>query len=144
MPIVSYLPENTYTLEEFITAGRTSTISFDSLSYKDKLSNGTEISVLNVIDDYMEELISISSIIRFSTDEYIKYKFKPKLLCHDIYGNSELYYIIIRLNGIADIKEFDFKTVRMLKVEYMNEVLSAIYNAEYKFISEYKSRKGTE
>ena len=49
----TYLPENTYTLEEFIKAGRSVTISYDALSFKEVLSNGTEISILNVVNDQM-------------------------------------------------------------------------------------------
>jgi len=140
----SNLPEDTSTLEEFIEAGHKNTLSFSDFSFKDRLSNGTVISTLNVIDDYMDELLNLSSVVRLTQEQYNKYRFKPKLLCHDVYGNPELYYIILRLNGLADMKEFDYMQFRMLKVDYMNRFLSSVYNAEKSYINDYNSRKGTE
>lgn len=140
MPI---LPENTTTLEEFIKAGHsTKSITYDSLSYKNKLSNGTQIAVLNVIDDYIDELKAVSTIVELSDTEYSRYRFKPKLLCYDVYGSTELYYVILRLNGIVDVKDFDFKKFRMLKIDRMELLISEIYNAEKKFIDDYNSKNG--
>lgn len=141
--MASYLPENTYTLEAFIAAGRSITISYDSLSYKERLSNGTEISILNVINDYMTEFRDLESTVLLDEKQYRKYRFKPKLLCRDVYGNPELYYIILLLNRIIDVKEFDFKKVKMLKVDYMNILLSHIYNAEKKDIDAYNTDHDT-
>ena len=143
MPMASYKPEDAVTLEEFIAAGANITISYDRLSYKEKLSNGTEISILNVINDYLPEIKAMSSWVKLTKEQYWKYKFKPKLLCHDVYGNPELYYIILLLNRIIDVKEFDFKKVKMLKVDYMNILLSHIYNAEKKDIDAYNTDHDT-
>ena len=142
--MATYLPENTYTLEEFIKAGRAVTISYDRLSFKERLTNGTEISILNVVNDYMPELKRASVSVQLDKDQYAKYRFKPKLLCHDIYGNPELYYIILLLNGIIDVKDFDQSVLRMLPINAMNALLSVIYNAERSDIGVYNSEKGTE
>jgi len=142
--MATYLPENTYTLEEFIKAGRAVTISYDRLSFKERLTNGTEISILNVVNDYMPELKRASVSVQLDKDQYAKYRFKPKLLCHDIYGNPELYYIILLLNGIIDVKDFDQSVLRMLPINAMNSLLSVIYNAERSDIGVYNSEKGTE
>lgn len=136
-------PSNSYTMEQFISLGRGVSVTYDSYSYKELLSNGTEISVLNVINDYMPELKDMALNVTFSDDEYRKYKYKPRLLCYDIYGNTEVYYIILLLNGIIDIKEFDFHTVKMLKKDDMENALSAIYNAEKKYIDKYNSTHNT-
>ena len=140
----SYLPENTYTLEAFIQAGRSVTISYDTLSFKERLTNGTEISILNVIDDYMDELKRLAVNVQLDKNQYTKYRFKPKLLCHDVYGNPELYYIILLLNRIIDVKDFNFKKLRMIQVDTLNRFLSAVYNAEKKDIAMYNTGKGTE
>lgn len=142
--MAKYLPENTYTLEGFIAAGRSITISYDSLSYKERLSNGTEISILNVINDYLPELRELESTVLLDEEQYRKYRFKPKLLCHDVYGNPELYYIILLLNRIIDVKDFDLKKVKMIRVDALNTVLSHIYNAEKNDISAYNSAHDTD
>lgn len=136
-------PSNSYTMEQFISLGRNVSVTYDAFSYKELLENGTEISVLNVINDYMTELKEMSVTVCFTEDQYRKYKYKPRLLCYDIYGNTELYFIILLMNNIIDIKEFDFYKLRMLKKDDMESVLSAIYNAERKYIDKYNSEHGT-
>lgn len=135
--MAAFKPENTYTVEQFISAGKLTSVSYDKLSYRDRVSNGTQVAVLNIIDDYFDEIKDQEVNVRLSKEEYRKYRFKPKLLCHDIYGNGELYWIILRLNGMIDVKEFDIDTLKMLPVEAMSTLLTQIYNAEYKWMDLY-------
>lgn len=139
----TYLPENTYTLEEFIKAGRSVTISYDALSFKEVLSNGTEISILNVVNDYLDDIRQYQVTVLLDDKQYEKYRFKPKLLCHDVYGNPELYYIILLMNYTADVKEFDFKKIKMLNTTAMNTLMSYIYNAEKSQIDKYNTDHNT-
>ena len=136
-------PSNSYTVEQFIALGRGVSITYDAFSYKEILSNGTESSVLNVINDYLTEINDYVVEVHLDNDEYRKYRYKPKLLCNDIYGNPELYYIILLLNGMIDVKEFTLTTVKMLRKDDMNTILSAIYNAERKYIDNYNTSHGT-
>lgn len=140
---MSSKPSQAYTMEQFISLGKTVTISYDKFSFKEILSNGTEISILNVVSDYINEMKQYAIPVKLSDKEYSKYRFKPKLLCHDVYDSPELYYVILLLNGIIDIKEFDFDTVLMLSKDNMNAFMSAIYNAEYKYIADYNGSHGT-
>lgn len=138
-----YDTETTYTLSEFIKAGKMNTIDYDAFSYKESASNGTEVSVLNVVNDYMPEIKDYAVRVQLSTEEYLKYRYKPKLLCRDVYGNGEVYYVIMLINGRIDVKDFDTSELLMLKVADMNNLLTLIYNAEYKWMSEYNSAHGT-
>lgn len=135
--------ENTYTVEDFINAGHMNTTTYDTFSYKDLISNGNEVAVLQIVDDYLRELGDAAVNVQFSKKEYLKYRFKPKLMCHDIYGNGELYFVILLLNGIADVKDFDFNKLKMLSVSNMSELMSQIYNAEYKWKDQYNYDHGT-
>ena len=136
--------EKTYTMQQFIALGKYVTISYDKFSYKDLLSNGTKIAVLNIVDDYLDELKDLSVRVQLSELERRKYKCKPKLICRDIYGNPELYWVILRLNGIIDVKDFDFDVLRMIRVDDLNTYMSQIYNAESKWMKDYNSRHGTK
>lgn len=138
-----YSTETTYTLNDFIKAGKMTTVDYDNFSYKDLVSNGTEVSILNVVNDYMREIKKQAVTVKLSTEEYLKYRYKPKLLCRDVYGNGELYYVIMLLNGRIDVKDFDRDTLLMLRVESMNTLLTQIYNAEYKWMNEYNTEHGT-
>ena len=135
--------DQTYTVEQFIRLGRVNKVTFDAFSYKDLTSNGTEVSILDVVNDYMDELKDQVVKVKFTDDQYRRYRFKPKLLCHDIYGNTEIYFVILLLNGIADVKEFDFNVVKMIPVDPLNTMLSAIFNAESKWMKLYNTDHGT-
>ena len=136
-------PEQSYTMEQFISLGKATSVSYDKYSYKDLLSNGTEIAVLNVVNDYIREFKDAALTVTLSIDEYRKYRYKPKLLCHDIYGSGEFYWVIMLLNGIIDVKEFNMDSLLMVSKDNMNSLMSSIYNAEYKYMDAYNGERGT-
>lgn len=134
------LPHETSTIEEFIESGSGVTIIYPTLSFSDMLSNGTWVSVHNVINDYIEELRNACINVELNTEQQFKYFYKPKLLCHDMYGNPELYFIILLINDMADVKEFTKPVIKMLRKSHMSEILTLIYNAENKAIEAYNDK----
>ena len=54
------LPAKTTTVEEFIESGKGNTINYFNLSFTEKLSNGTWVSIMNVISDYIDELLNVA------------------------------------------------------------------------------------
>ena len=131
------LPRQTTTIEELIESGKGVTISYYNLSFLDMMSNGTWVSVLNVVNDYMPELKAVAYDVELKQSEQQTYFYKPKLLSLDVYGNTELYYIILLMNDMADVKEFTKPIIKMLKKQDMNNLISAIYNAEKAAIASY-------
>lgn len=134
------LPQDTSTIEEFIESGSGVTITYPTLSFTDILSNGTWVSVHNVINDYIDELRNACINVELNTEQQFKYFYKPKLLCFDMYGNPELYFIILLINDMADVKEFTKPVIKMLRKSHMSEVLTLIYNAEKKAIEGYNDK----
>lgn len=134
------LPQDTSTIEEFIESGSGVTITYPTLSFTDMLSNGTWVSVHNVVNDYIDELRNACINVELNTEQQFKYFYKPKLLCYDMYGNPELYFIILLINDMADVKEFTKPVIKMLRKSHMSEVLTLIYNAEKKAIENYNDK----
>ena len=124
------LPQKTTTIEQFIKSGEGVTITYFNMSFLDKVSNGSWVTIKNAVSDYITELSNATVNVSLTYDQQLAYFYKPKLLCYDIYGNPELYYIILLLNDMADVKEFTKPVIKMLKKEHMNKLISAIYNAE--------------
>lgn len=124
------LPQATKTIPQFIEAGKGVTISYYNMSFSEILSNGTHVSTLNVVSDYLTELRNACVTVDLSKEEQNAYFYKPKLLCYDIYGNPELYFIILLINDMADVKEFTKPSIKLLKKDHMNTLISYIYNAE--------------
>lgn len=135
------LPKDTITIEEFIESGKSTTINYFNLSMVDKMINNTWISVLNVVTDYISELRNACVNVELSQTEQFKYFYKPKLLCSDVYGNPELYFVILLLNDMADVKEFTKSKLKLLKKEHMSTLMGLLYNAEKASIESYNNKK---
>lgn len=133
------LPQDTTTIEEFVESGSGITITYPNLSFTDMMTNGTWVSVHNVISDYIDELRNACVNVSLTIEQQFMYFYKPKLLCYDMYGNPELYFIILLINDIADVKEFTKPVVKMLRKSHMSQLLTLIYNAEKQAIENYNS-----
>lgn len=132
--------EQTYTVEDFIQLGK----SFDDIQYSryailSKAVTGVENPIIfaehNVIYDYEEEFKALTLTVEMTEEEFIKYKFKPKLLAFDLYGATELYFTILYINGMYNIKDFNRKTIKLIKKQDMIQLLEMIYNAEKNYIN---------
>ena len=126
-------------LNEFISLSEKTPISYNNTSFIEPFGN-VNFTIHNVIMDYIEELRELSYSVSFTEKEYRKYKYKPKLLANDIYGNGEYYFIILAINNLADVKYFDQKTVLLLKREDMVDCISKIYNTEKNNIDIYNKK----
>lgn len=133
-------PQETTTIEEFIESGKSISIDYMDLSFVDKMSNGTWVTVFNVVNDYLEELKMACVTVELTEAQQWAYFYKPKVLCYDIYGNPELYFIILLLNDIADVKEFTKTRLKMLRKDHMSSLISHIFNSESRAIDTYNNK----
>lgn len=134
-------PGKTSTIAEFISFKNSDDISYNNLSFRDKYDS-IIYPIKNIIDDYIDELKELIVVVTMSKEEFLKYKYKPKILANDIYGNGELDFIIMRLNDICNAKEFDMQTVNLIKNDDLDDFLTAIYNANKEDINTYNSVSG--
>ena len=121
--------ETTSTIQDFIYSAPSNSITYESTSFLEKFTTLTMVSY-NIFNDYLDEMLDLSVSVALSDQEYNRYVYRPKLLAYDVYGSTEVYFIIMMLNNICNVKEFDFKKVKMLRVEDMEKVISAVYNSE--------------
>ena len=131
--------KSTSTLEQFIEAGSAVTISYANLSMLDETGD-IKIPIYNVVSDYLFELLGKSTTVVLNDQEFWKYKYKPKLLAVDIYGNAELYFVILMLNNMCSVKEFDIKRIKMLSKKDMSNLLGLIYSSEMDFLAQYNDK----
>ena len=134
-------PRIATTFAEFYTAGKASTVVTTPMLCFTELSDGIKYTVKNVLDDYLYELKSIALDIKFSRDDILKYQYRPKVLSSDIYGTTELYYVILAINDMCDFKEFTISSgyVKMLTKSDMNTYIPKIYAAEKADIATYNT-----
>lgn len=132
-------PNKTSTIDEFISFKDDNTFSYHNMSFRDKYDN-ISYPIKNIIDDYKDELMElVVDDVSLTETEYLKYRYKPRLLANDIYDNPDLDFIILAINGICNMKEFDSKTIKLIKLDDLNNFLTSIFNANKDDIDTYNS-----
>lgn len=128
----------TYTLDQFADSKSSNDISYYSMSLleRDPVHN-IEYDVFNVVSDYLNDLKKMTSTVTLSDTEYYTYRFKPKLLSNYLYGNGELYFILLWLNDIWSVKDFNFRTLKIISRSDLIDALSKINASEKSFIRAY-------
>ena len=125
--------ETTHTINEFIAQKDQDEISFRNFSTFD-LINGTEYLIKNVIDDYMDELLSICIDVDLTREQYVRYKYSPDLLAYDIYGSTQLDYLIMQINGVIEPRDFNFKKLKLPYASQLSAFLNSVYNSETTYL----------
>lgn len=131
-------PNKTFTVEEFISFKDDITISYNNLSFRERYDN-ISYPIKNIVDDYFEELMELVEEVTMNEEELIRYRYRPRLLANDIYGNPDLDFIILAINNICNMKDFDNKTINLIKVDVLEEFLTTIFNANKTDIDIYNS-----
>lgn len=125
-------PALTYTLSDFVEIGKQDEMTYTNFSII-QYRMSTEFAEQNIIDYYLSELKSIClKITSLSEDEINKYKYAPDILAYDVYGTTQLDFIVLLCNGMIDPKDFDFKRKYLLlpRANVLQEFLSQVYNSE--------------
>ncbi len=118
------------TIREVIENGLELKMTIRELSFKEVITNSKGemfvINMYNLYEKYYELLLEQTTTVVLSDDEYRKYKFQPKLLALDLYGNQDLYYLLLRVNHIYSVINFDFKELTVFHpsiVKLLNEIM---------------------
>ena len=129
-------PANTYTITDFINEGKSDDMTYINFSILEKMPIG-QYAETNVLDFYLPEIKKIClKVETFTEEEISKYKYQPDLLAYDIYGSTQLDFIILLVNGIIDPKEFDFSRGYILIPTRTNlfTILEQIKNSENEWL----------
>lgn len=139
MPVVSSSfvdPAKTHTVEEFIDLKYQDDMTYRNLSILDRGSSSLEMVDHCLIDDYLPEFLQYAMPITLSAEEYIRYRYCPDLLSFDLYGSTQLDFVILFINDMIDPKEFDLRTIKLIKASQMQKLLSDVYNANEGYIAQ--------
>lgn len=135
---MSVRPNTPFTLDQFADSKSSNNISYYTMSLLEKdQQNNIEYDVFNVVSDYMNELKAMAVEVTLSDKEYYTYRYKPKVLAHYLYGNTELDFILMWINDIWTPKDFNFKTLKLIKHSDLARALSSINASERPFIRAY-------
>ena len=88
--------------------------------------------------DYINEIRNeYCASVELTDEQLTKYKYRPKLLCYDIYGVQELYYLILIINDMCSVKDFTKKKLIMPTKNNMSILTKAIMNTNRSDILKY-------
>ena len=126
----------TSTLESFINyKNLDSNIYYKDLSIFEKSIDGKSVLLsYNILNDYRKEILDFVIPITLTNEEFQKYQYQPKKLAYDLYGSTEYYYMILFINSMTNIKEFNRRRINLMRAKDMSNVLSAIYSSESEYI----------
>lgn len=118
----------TSTISELILAGKQEPFIPENLHLKTVIPSNEDFIIINlysIIDRYIEDLKSIMVDVEMSDKEFEKYRYKPKLLCVELYDNIDLAPLILRMNNMLSVLEFNKKNIKLFKtsvISYLNEM----------------------
>ncbi len=115
------------TIDALIALGDSDNANYNNTSFSTEYG-GILYNLYNVTSDYMKIIRRQCKKITLSNEEYLRYKYRPKLLCHDIYGVGEYYYIIMLINDICSVKDFTMRNIMIPTKNDMNTIIKGIYN----------------
>lgn len=121
---------NISTINELISLGKQLKISSETMSIKEIVTNTHNerfiVNFTSVIDRYYDILLDHTSIVKLTDEEYLRYRYKPKLLSEELYGTQELHSLLLRLNHITSVIQFDFTELRVFNtniIKLINEIM---------------------
>lgn len=60
-----------------------------------------------ILDEYWEDILKCTKKITLSDKEYEDYRYKPKKYCFDTYGCTDLWFLLLRVNNMVSVIDFD-------------------------------------
>lgn len=140
MPVSgSIKADQTITAQDFIALRTSDEITYFNYSILEYI-NGFDMFITNLLYDYEDELQDIAITVTLTNIEKAKYRYKPYLFAYDVYGSTELKFIIMMLNNIIDPKEFDFDKVKLIKPGDLSTILNRINAVNEEYISNNRSK----
>ena len=118
------------TIQSVIEEGLELKLTIKDLAFKEIIENSSGekfvVNMFNLYEKYYELLLEHATIVVLTDEEYSKYRYNPRLLSKDLYGTPELHYMLLRLNYVYSIINFDFREVRVFRTNIttlLNEIM---------------------
>lgn len=115
------------TVEDFIQEYDVETIRMDTVFLRQVFwEKGMEhklvVAESALIDKYLEEIEQHKTVITLSTTEYYKYRYNPKLMAYDVYGTTELWFLLMAANELYSVIDFDLRVVKAYRTDILQKI----------------------
>lgn len=134
-----YDPAVTYNLDDFIKMKDIDTATYYNLSILE-VYDGVEHLYWNLIEDYIENLELVK--VEMEDMQFSKYKYHPDLLAYDIYGSTQLDFVVLAANDMIDPKDFNRKNIYLPFASVLSNFLDQISSANTALIQQNRLENG--
>lgn len=133
---------HTSTITDMIKVGKSIDLTYSKLSTHDMVG---DIEFINhhLLFSYKDYISRFTVLVTLTDKEFLKYQFNPKLLAYDIYGSTDLYFVLLIVNDLMSEKEFSLRTFKLIKPDNI-DLIHDIYNKEKQYLINNKYVKASE
>lgn len=116
--------ENSSYIEDQIELGSKEPVSHSVLHMKAKIIDKYEDKIIHcsmpLVTKYGDLLNPYIEEVEFDEYEFLKYKYKPRLLSLDIYDTPELWSAILLINNMVSVIDFTKRKIKLFKTNIMD------------------------
>lgn len=108
---------NVATVSETAEAGKQLELPFEKFFLKNTLqvdsSNSIIINHRCILDEYWDEILKDVKQAELTDKDYELYRYKPKKFCYDFYGCTDLWFLLLKINNMVSVIDFDKKKINI-------------------------------
>jgi len=90
----------------------------------------------NVTQDHAGYLKPLVKTMTFTSEEYRKYRYNPWRLSDDLYGTTELWFMLLHINEMFSVNEFNLRTIKVYDKEELLSRMGEIVNVKATFLTD--------
>lgn len=134
------LSDNAKSFSQTLKNEYTNSIDIENSSFSEKYEN-SELSKYNsssqnirffdniLMNKYYDKIKNSCSSRYLSKEDNFKYQYRPEALSSDVYGTTDLWYLILKVNSCEDFSEFH--NLDYVLLPDLNVISECIMNEEF-------------
>lgn len=122
---------NTTYIDQCITDGNNAVVSLHNL-YETMMvtdNDGNKLFKVPINDFFIRYHEELKSSIRLRAVPQSFY-YKPKMMSQEVYGTTELWLALLRLNGMRNITEFHYPVIRIYDANNLFGLMNVFFKRE--------------
>lgn len=130
---------DSYTIKEFIEEEQDNDITYKKLHLLENILLPKESDYSLFLSDaitnrYRKDFDNLIYEKTLTAEERSKYYYNPRMLCYEEYGTTELWHLILDINAMYSVTEFNRPTIKLFDKSITN-VISSILALEEQAIA---------
>lgn len=125
--MISYNTTNESMVTKEIKYGKLNSLNLDNLNYRVNYLNEIIIPINDILRQKYRGIILQNCVRVELTDELLEaYKYQPKKMSLDLYGNIDLWHLILWVNNMTSVTQFNRKNLilfRRDRISLINKII---------------------